>query len=233
MVEISVIIEGGIVNTGTADALTVDNSQALRQSINRVFSELLKEEVSIIIQLGAGYRNAASQFVKHNEQGIFLYVDLDDKKDNIPNWFSRLETENPQKPIVIPDSRKQSVFFMIQEMEAWILKQPDSIDRWGVVNGYSRLHSTDIISNHSLITGKDIESIKKPSGVLYNLIKHFFQKEHNGKKKKIQYGKLKSAPGLLDQLDVNTLLQNDSELQRFLSSITTYEVGAIKQKRIQ
>lgn len=220
MVEITVIIEGGIVNTDTADILTVDNSQALRQSIHRIFSELLKEDVSIIIQLGAGYRNAASQFVKNKGQGVFLFIDLDDKKENIPNWFYRLETEKPQKPIIIPDLKKQDVFFMIQEMEAWILKQPHSIEKWGSVNGYLRLHPTDKINNHSLIVGENIENIKKPSNVLYNLIKHFFQKEHNGKKKKIQYGKLKSAPGLLDQLDVSALFHSDSELQRFRKSIT-------------
>jgi hypothetical protein len=150
---------------------------------------------------------------------ITVIIDLDDKKENIPKWFCRLETEKPQKPIIIPDSKKQDVFFMIQEMEAWILKQPNSIEKWGKANGYLRLDPTNTINNHPLIMDKNIESIKKPSNVLYNIIKHFFQKEYNGKKKKIQYGKLKSAPGLLDQLDVNTLLKSDSELQRFYKSI--------------
>ena len=221
MVEIIVIVEGGIVNTDKADVLTVDNSQVLRQSINRVFSNLLNENVSIIIQMGGGYRNAALQFANNEKQNIYLYVDLDDKKQNIPNWFSKLETENPQRPIIISEEKKQNIFFMIQEMEAWILKQPDSIDKWANKNGYIRLHKSDSIHNHPLIKDKNIEDIKKPSNVLSVLIRHFFQREYSGKKKKIQYGKLKSAPELLDQLDENLLLNNDSELKRFCKTITT------------
>jgi hypothetical protein len=217
MVEITVIIEGGIVNTDKADTLTVDNSQLLRQSFNMIFSKLLKKDVSIVVQLGAGYRNAASQFVKSEKSGVFLFVDLDDRKEHIPNWFTKLETENPDKPITILDSKKDKVFFMIQEMEAWFLKQPASIDKWGKTNNYLRLHPTKKIEDHSLISSKDIENIAKPSEKLYDLIKHFFENERNGKK--IQYGKLKSAPGLLDQLDVSDLLKKDCELQRFCKVI--------------
>jgi len=221
MVEITVIIEGGVVNTDTVDVLTVDNSQALGESINRIFRILLDADVRIIIQPSAGYRNAAVQFIEKSKQKTFLYVDLDDRKENIPNWFTKLETENPNRPIKIPETKRQNVFFMIQEMEAWILKQPASIDRWGVANDYLRLPPTDIIADHSLIAGKNIEEIEKPTKVLKNLIKHFFWKKDNGKKKKLQYGKLKSAPGILDQLDVHQLLENDSELQRFCKSVVT------------
>ena len=215
MVEITIVIEGGIVNTDTADTQTVDNSQALRQSINRIFSELLNENVSIIIQMGAGYRNAALQFVNINKKNLYLFVDLDDKKENIPVWFSKLTTENPNNPIIISDEKQQNVFFMIQEMEAWILKQSDSIDKWASENGFIRSHKSDLISDHSLIRGKNIEELNKPSSILKNLIKHFFYKEFNGKKKKLQYVKLKYAPGLLDQIDIKILFKNDSELQRF------------------
>lgn len=219
MVEITVIVEGGVVNTDTSDVLTVDNSQSLRQSFNRIFSELLKEEVSIIVQTGGGYRNAASLFVKDDTPGVFLYVDLDDKKENIPDWFAKLKTENPDKPIIVSASKQQDVFFMIQEMEAWFLKQPASIERWSKVENYQRLHPKERIEEHSLIVGKDIEDIEKPSEKLYELIKHFFKGEKNGKTKKVRYGKLKSAPGLLDQLDVCLLLQSDAELQRFCDAL--------------
>lgn len=219
MVEITVIIEGGTVNADTAAVQIVDNVSALRQSLNRIFSELLGENVSIIVQPGAGYRNAALQFLRNNKQAIFLYVDLDDKRENIAKWFDKIKDENPNRPIEIPEQRRQYVFFMIQEMEAWILKQPSAIDKWGTDNGYIRLYQAETIGGHSLIAGKDIESIEKPSEVLYNVIKHFFKREHNGKKKKIHYGKLKSAPSLLDRLDVAQLLDADSELQRFRETV--------------
>ncbi len=212
MVEIRVIIEGGMVNTAVADAQTVNNSQALRQSLHRIFSKLLMKEVSIIVELGAGYRNAAKKFVQ-TPQSACLYVDLDDKRENQSAWFDRLATANPDQPIVIPVAKRSNVFFMIQEMEAWILKQPQAIDRWAAFNNYQRLHADEPIENHSLIAGKDIETIGKPSEKLHDLIKHYYKDEHRNKK--IRYGKLKTAPGLLDHIDPVQLRSDDSELQRF------------------
>jgi len=216
MVEITIIVEGGVVHVDSPDVNTIDNSQVLRQSVNRIFSELLNENVSIIIQMGAGYRNAAAQFVKSTEQAIFLYVDLDDVRGNIPNWFSKLETENPQKPIIIPDSKKGNVFFMIQEMETWILKQPQAIENWANSNKYERKHLTESIDSHKSIRSKNIEDIRKPSNVLDIIIQYYYR---NNKKKKVKYGKLKTAPSLLDCLDVLTLKNNDSEIDRFYQYI--------------
>jgi hypothetical protein len=213
MVEISMIIEGGVL-PGSADAITMDNSQALRQSLHRIFKDVLGIEVSIKIQLGGGYRAAACQFAASSEKNSCLYVDLDSKRECISNWFDKLVTENPDKPIHIPDDKRQNIFFMIQEMEAWILNQPSSIEVWGKNNNYIRTHR-EPIEGHSLIAGKNIEDINKPSKALGEIIKHFFNKECNGKLKKVQYGKLKSAPGLLDCLNTTELKENDAELQRF------------------
>lgn len=215
MVEVTIIIEGGVINTDTTDVLTVDNSQALRQSLNRIFSELINEEVSIIVQEAGGYKSAAKLFANNANRNVFLYVDLDDEKTNTAAWFKKLEARNPQNSIVISDEKKQNVFFMIQEMEAWMLKQPLAIESWGQTNGYERLYPNETIAKHSLIAGKDIESISKPSEKLKILIRHFFRNNYNGKKKKIQYGKLKSAPGLLDHIEAIKLLMADEELQRF------------------
>lgn len=43
------------------------------------------------------------------------------------------------------------------------------------------------------------------------LVKTFFE---DGKKK-VGYGKLKSAPGIIDELDIDALLDKDRELRRF------------------
>ncbi|KAA6315926.1 hypothetical protein EZS27_033691 [termite gut metagenome] len=217
MVEISLIIEGGVL-PGSADVVTMDNSQALRQSLHRIFKDVLGLEVSIKIQLGAGYRAATRQFAASSEKNCCLYVDLDNKRECIPDWFDKLVTENPGKPIHILDDKRQNVFFMIQEMEAWILKQPAAIERWGKDNHYIRTHSNEPIEGHSLIAGKNIEDINKPSNTLGEIIKHFFSKERDGKLKKVQYGKLKSAPGLLDCLNATELKENDAELQRFCAT---------------
>lgn len=211
-------MEGGAPASDTADAATMDNSQNLRQSLNRIFSELLDNEVSIIIQMGTGYRSVAKQFANSEDTNCYLYVDLDNEKTFIPNWFDKLLKENLSKPIVIPEEKQDNVFFMVQEMEAWILKQPLCLDAWAKRNGYKRLDAKPI-SSHSLIARKNVEEIRKPSVALSLLIKHYFEREHDGKRKKVKYGKLKNAPDILDEINVIELLYQDSELQRFCNKI--------------
>jgi len=218
MVEITIIIEGGVVNTNAVDVLTVNNSLALRQSLHRIFSLLLNTEVSIIVEIGGGYRNAAKKFVGSRGK-TYLYIDLDDAKANISAWFTRMVTENQNQPIIVPDKKKADVFFMIQEMEAWILKQPQAIERWSTFNAYQRLNEKESVESHSLIAGKDVEGIRKPSEKLRDIIKHFYK--DSNRNKKVQYGKLKNAPSLLDHIDVAQLVNNDSELQRFRQAIIT------------
>ena len=71
-----------------------------------------------------------------------------------------------------------------------------------------------------MIREKDIEAINKPSEKLSILIRTFFEKESDGKKKN-SYGKLKSAPDILDEIEVEKLLPLDAELQRFLTILNT------------
>ena len=131
-------------------------------------------------------------------------------------WFTRLTNElHPELTITIPEEKIQYIFFMVQEMEAWFLKQPDCLNRWAESVGYDRKSSELDIADHSLIRGKNIEEIAKPSEKLAILIKRFFCKGS----KAIKYGKLKHAPQLLDSLNVDLILPLDSELQRFVSLI--------------
>jgi hypothetical protein len=211
MVKLTIIIEGGAREPDPAVAVA-DNTQSLRQSLHRIFSGVLRDEVDITIYPEGGYRNAAFQFVNSIEINICLFVDLEDTKDKIPCWFARIATENPNKPIIIADTKKVRVFFMVQEMEAWLLKQPEALEAWGKKNGYTCSdHSR--IADHALIAGKNIEEIRKPSEKLGDILKHFFTNPSSGKK--IRYGKLKTAPALLDCLDIDRLKNNDSEIQRF------------------
>ncbi|GHT39895.1 hypothetical protein AGMMS49965_07230 [Bacteroidia bacterium] len=226
MVEITIMIEGGVLEHENIDVATRDNSESLRQSFHRIFTELLGSEVKIIVQPLAGNKNAARIFAKSFDSNAFLYTDLDDIKAHIDNWFNKLEID--EKPIIFGESKKEKIFFMIQEMEAWILKQPEIIELWGKNNNYKRTNPDEIISNHSLISRKDIESIEKPSTALSTIIKHFFSRNVNGQFKKVRYGKLKTAPNLLDCLDVEKLKNSDSEIDRFYQ----YVKGNLIRERI-
>jgi len=215
MVEITIMIEGGVLQHANNDVATLENTQSLRQSFHRIFSELLGREVKISVQPLAGYKNAARKFIETSANNLCLYVDLDEKKENMNKWF-----DEKISPLIIPENKKEKVFFMIQEMEAWILKQPEAIEIWGKKKKYTRTNPQEILSQHSLIAGKNVEDITKPSkNVLPFIIKHFYSSE----KKKIKYGKLKTAPELLDCLDVALLKKTDSEIERFYNYVITKE----------
>ncbi|WP_288568066.1 DUF4276 family protein [uncultured Treponema sp.] len=214
MVTIRIIVEGGSAENKNID--TANNTESLRQSLNLFFSRLLnRTDISII--MGYGYRNAAKNFLK-NYLNTNLFVDSDCPSNKLSEFFTRLEKENAE-PIFIPDDRKKYVFFMIQEMEAWFLKQPQCFDLWAKKEGYSR-RTNESICQHSLIRSKNIEDIEKPSIITKTLLKHFFEKKVVNKKRKLAvYGKLKTAPILLDCIDVESLEKQDSELRRFKKQI--------------
>ena len=215
MVEIRIIVEGGG-QSGPSDVVTANNTESLRQSLNSFFARVLNRN-DVSISIGYGYRNAAKRFVEDDSYNS-LFVDSDSPKEKIMDWFEKLKTENPNRPIVIPFERQSDVFFMVQEMEAWFLKQPECFEKWAEKEEYEK-RTLELIENHTLIHGKNIEDLKKPSEITKILLKHFFEKKIPGGKRKLaSYGKLKTAPILLDCLDVKRLLECDSELKRFKES---------------
>lgn len=213
MVNLNIIVEGGTLDPNVSDD-TFNNVEALRESLNKLFSRLLKrDDISVRIDIGAGYRNAARMFVKH-AANHYLYVDSDDVDTD--RWFDKLDNPDPNKAIVIPADAKDKVFFMIQEMEAWFLKQPECLDRWGKAQGYIRQKRGIEIAADNQIAGKDIEGLSKPSRIVGVIVQRYFERVlPNGKPQKVKYGKLKSAPGIIDQLDEQALVAVDKELLRF------------------
>lgn len=211
MVNLNIIVEGQSVHDDMAEKVA-SNAASLRQAFNEFFTDVLDtEDIRVTIFMGDGYRNAARRFAD-GEGNECLYVDSDRPYDERMEWFNSLVNEkHPEKTITIPENKIDKVFFMVQEMEAWFLKQPQCIERWCSENDYNRKHPDEIISEHSLIRGKNIEDIQKPSEKLSILIRKYI---YNGKKA-VKYGKLTVAPGLIGKLDTASLINIDRELQRF------------------
>ncbi len=132
----------------------------LRQSLHGIFAKVLsdKEDISIVINPQAGYRQAVKKYLVAGEDS-FLFVDLDMPKTQKQQWFDNLSNE-PIKPISIPTEKKDNIFFMIQEMEAWILKQPDAIYRWATEYNNYLNKRTDKIDDHTLLRNRDVEDIE-------------------------------------------------------------------------
>ncbi len=147
----------------------------------------------------------------------YLFVDSDCPPAEKYDWFKTLVNEvNPDKTIVIPQEKQPYVFFMVQEMEAWFLKQADDIlPRWAENNGYSRKRPDERISEHSTIRNRNIEELGNPSEKLAFLMKVYFFKGD----KPAKYRKLKTASELLDLLDAPKLISKDEELQRFIAIV--------------
>ena len=195
MVDVVIFIEGGVLPNDNVSVQTLDNSQKFRESFYNIFYKLIdKQAFNITIQLGSGNKQTIKFFKTQMDKNSVLLIDLDNSIAYRDKRLLELELDN----------YKDRVFFMVQEMEAWILSQPQKIDEcYG--NNYKRERSAFNISDDSLLIGKHPEEITKPSLVLKVLLKRYFSYEKRGKIKKKEYGKLKDAPDLLNLLDAKKL----------------------------
>jgi hypothetical protein len=219
---IRIIIEGGALPCNTNSTTnektikTYDGSEVLREELKKFFINVLGiSDISVIVTYEGSNKNAAKVFVAQPEED-YLYTDLDDIPEKRAEWFDKMEKDG----IAIPKDRKQDVFFWIQEMEAWFLKQPQCIEAWAAVR---RIEIKTPIASDPLIAGKDIEHLAhKPSNVMKVIFRRNLKNTKtgkNGKPQKLVYGKLRIAPRIIPYLNPQELVTKDSELQSFVDSV--------------
>lgn len=219
---IRVYVEGGTHDVNVS-AATMCNVAALREELNRFMSSTMRrDDITIVVNIAAGYKNAAKTFAENNSERTYLYVDLDRKPEKRDEWFTDLADDG----LDLPQDCRDRVFFWIQEMEAWFLKQPMAIEEWAEEEGFKRKpNKTQNLSEHKSIKGKDIEQLaSKASYILYNILKQTYfssNTDKHGKPTKLLYGKLAHAPGLISHLDPTSLLQSDKELRTFANTVNT------------
>lgn len=221
MVKLNLVVEGK--RPEKAELGLVNNAEVLRESLYAFFKKVLcRDDISLTILMGDGKHSAAKFFVEkslqdqQSQSALFMDSDLPPAKS--ASWFDNfINKVNPEKSIIIPDKNKQYVFFMVQEMEAWFLKQLVCLEKWAEDEGYrykpviKRRLQIDI-TEHTVIKNRKIEDISKPSEKLSLLMKTYYKDMDN---KAAKYGKLATAPILLNYLDIPLLLEQDSELKRF------------------
>ena len=219
---IRIIIEGGALpintnsTTNEATIKTYDGSEVLREELKKFFINVLDiSDISVIVTYEGSNKNAAKIFASQPEED-YLYTDLDDIPEKRSEWFDKMEKDG----IVIPEDRKQDVFFWVQEMEAWFLKQPHCIEAWAAVR---RIEIKTPIASDPLIAGKDIEHlVHKPSEVMKVIFRRDLKntkKGKDGKPQKLVYGKLRVAPRIIPYLNPQELKDNDAELLSFVNSV--------------
>ena len=221
---VNVYVEGGIIN-GNVDATTINNSEALREELNRFMQRALgRDDISIVVKKCGGYKEAAKQFIASDtDHESYLYVDLDRKPELRAEWFKSLSDSG----IDMPEDKAERVCFWIQEMEAWFLKQPQAIELWAEEEGLLRKPGKDgPIAEHPLIKDEDIERLQqKASFVLGVILRQVFapqdkaKRNASGKTRDIKYGKLRHAPGIIAHLSPAELLDKDNELRAFCAKV--------------
>lgn len=199
MVKITIYVEGG--NDQTA-AGTADNSQIFREGFSRLFAQKFPEnEFDLAIQPIGSVNNAKpylESIVRKNLEGVIL-IDLDGPESERQK---RLNDNYPNLPT-------DRIFFMIQEMESWILSQPDKIELHAENQAFIRKKEEQKIANNALLRNKHPEDIKTPSRALNTLFQQYFaiEKKRGGKvrSKPKNYSKTKDGPKIIALLDLSTL----------------------------
>lgn len=214
MVEILLYIEGGVLPTPNIPQHALSNSESLRESFHKLFSQHLDSgSFRLKVEMSGPDRQAAKFFKSELKKGknACLVIDLEGPQETIAERYERLE---------IQETDRLKVCFMIQKMEAWILSQPDKIE--ATYSHLTRNKPDQYLAADTSIKDKHPEAIHNPDKVLHTLLGRYFQEERRGKTKKKKYNKLKDGATLLSQLDLNRLKNKFHQLNLFLQSITTH-----------
>jgi hypothetical protein len=214
MVTITIYLEGGVLPNLNDAAQTTSNSTRLREAFSKLLRQVfLEEDYNLEIKPSGGYISAAKRFkeLREDEKETVLLIDLDGPQTEKPKKLEELDLVDYVK----------EVFFMIQEMEAWILSQPDKIEQFAQKEQFVIKNEEKKVADNNLIKGKNIEDIKKPSGRLHTIFEQHFQvmQQRRGKApkaKKRGYGKLKDAPSLLELLDLSVLRKSFEDVENLI-----------------
>ena len=95
----------------------------------------------------------------------------------------------------------QRIFFMVQEMEAWFLSQPNVLDDF-----YNH--------NISIKIRRNPAEIENPSDKLFELTKNLPKKD--------PYHKVRHGVALLKLLDLNELMKTFHDVKRLIECIAIY-----------
>ncbi|MBC8385573.1 MAG: DUF4276 family protein [Candidatus Cloacimonetes bacterium] len=174
---------------GTKD----DTNGNLREGFHKLLEQKLKGNMPRI-KMANGISEAIKTFIhnstsKNLSEFSHLLIDLDDYESRKQNKIDEYRLND----------YSDCVFFMIQEMEAWFLSQPNILDDFYGEN----------ISQK--ITAKDFKEFEKPAEYLKNL---------TGKNlKRRKYHKVKHGVELLKMLNASELETSSDEFRKLIEQL--------------
>jgi uncharacterized protein DUF4276 len=155
------------------EGTTDDTNGDLREGFRKLFEQKLSGKMPRII-LGDDQKSTVRKFLNDKESTKFLLIDLDKSEEERVNVLTELQL-----------NQNQTVsFFMIQEMEAWMLSQPEILNSY-----YNENISNKIPKRHS-------KEISDPSDKLMDFTKN---------SKKGKYHKVRDGVRLLQLLNLSQL----------------------------
>jgi hypothetical protein len=203
---LKIFIEGGVLPNANINAQTINNSERLRESFYKLLSKKVDPSMfTLEVNVNAGISNVIKTFKSELEKGSdnLLFIDLDKPKEYRNERLEELGLEELSSEVI----------FMVQEMEAWILSQPDKIEE--CFAGLKRIRNNELIADDNNLKDKHPEIIKNPSRVMQTILGRYFRIEKRGIVKKKKYGKLKDAPQMLEMLDWNGLETTFEDVKKF------------------
>ncbi len=211
MVEISLLVEGGLHPNSNDSADTYENSTKLRESLHKLLSAGLdkKDNISLKVEMRGSYKAV-----------------IDFKKQPLsPQTLALIDFDVFQRGDESIDSIKEYrefIFFMVQAMESWILSQPEAIEK--AFEQY-KVGKKPVAENRYI---KDIapDTILFPDKVLDALLKENFQQEKKGKLIPLKYKKLGNSHILLEQLDIHRLKEQFIDVNNLLNKIKDLTIHA-------
>lgn len=208
MVTITIFIEGGVVPHTNDATSTINGSSRLREAFHKLLNGVINNEsFRLIVELSGGWKPTVTHFKNQYSPNTLLLIDLDGAE----------ETKNSKLDEFDLEGYETSSFFMVQKMEAWILSQIETVDSYFSSNFLRK--DTIALTNDESILNKAPQSFRHPDFVLKTILAKHFVVIKNGKEKKLEYGKLKHAPLLLEILDIQKLRSDFVDVANLIAKI--------------
>ena len=212
-------MEGGVLPHANEKAATIFNTTRLRESIHKLLLQQFDEtKFKLKIRMGAGEINAKKFFLNSlsSDSNSILIVDVEGK-----NQGEKIENKEAKLKILELEKESNQVFFMEREMEAWIISQCACIEACARLENWTRIKANQKLEDDSNLRGKIITEIPYPSKKLEIIVKRYYRRiNKDNEKVRLQYGKLKHAPTMIEHLILSQLKKDFTEVDRLLDYIT-------------
>ncbi len=203
MVGITVFFEGGVDPQTNRDPSAVSRTIRLRRAMSTLLNAYFDGQA---VKIDARPMGSYTNVIKIREKDAFLLIDLERHPSERNARMQELQLTD------IPDQ----VFFMVQAMEAWILSQPQAIEKT-----FAHLKTTATsISDEAALQIAHPEEIYRPAFELKVILGRHFEDNKAGKKTKLKYGKLVEGSQLLEALDIHALSKTFPDVQLLLERVS-------------